>query len=234
VHYWNQPNFQGLLQIADHLGSQAQLRSLAEYCRLREQGLRSKALEALDRFLQDSRSWESSSKQEACLTILEVHSRTPKVHQFLSQPLREQFIVPVLETWETAEPENYSAVRWLGILRNDAERLRHALALRPDDVPVRKRLTEWHLSDVEHATHHLVESRLLGDLDETKRSLATARNLVEAAPDPVPFKYMSSEISLHEQMLRDWESYASLPEGSFPEWCAGRNRSYSWPTIVYY
>jgi hypothetical protein len=234
VHYWNKPNFEGLLQIAEALEADQRLLLLAEYCRQRELGLRRKAFDALERFLRVSAGWNSSESRTACQKVLELHARTSEAHQFLTQPLLTRFIYPVLEAWQSDEPQNQTALRWLGILRMNSELLTSALALSPEDVPVRRRLADWCLSDVEHATHHLGESQLLGDLEDTKESLARARAVVEAAPDSAPFADLQAEISEFEAMLTDWESYSSSPDGSFPEWCASRNRPYSWPTIVYY
>jgi len=234
VHYWNKSNFEGLLQIAEALDVEPRLSSLAQYCRQRELGLRRGAFEALESFLRASEGWEAQDSRDVCQLVLELHARTPEAHQFLTQPLLTRFIFPVLEAWESDEPGSQTAIRWLGILRHDFERLGQALALDPEDAPVRRRLADWHLSGVDHATHHLVESQLLGDLEETKQSLAAARAVVETAPDPARFADLDSEISEYEALLQDWESYSSSPEGSFPQWCVKRNRPYSWPKIFYY
>jgi hypothetical protein len=234
MHYWNQRNFEGLREIAEALEADPRLAPLAEYCRQRERGLRREAFDALESFLRASENLPAAEARDACQRILEVHARTPDAHQFLAHPLRVRFVHPVLEAWISEEPESQIALRWLGILRMDAQLLARALALRPDDVPVRRRLADWHLSVVHHATHHLVESQLLGDLAETKRSLATARAVVEAAPDPAPLADLRSEVSEYEALLEDWQAWSRLREGSFPEWCARRGRPYSWPAIVYY
>lgn len=234
MHYWNKANFEGMLQLAEALGSDERLSSLAEYCRCRERGLRREAFAALEQFLGACSQWKSSDARWICQRALEVHARTPEAHQFLSQPLLTRFILPVLEAWLADEPRSQTALRWLGILRHDAAFLTQALALSPEDVFVRRRLAEWHLSDVEHATHHLGENQLLGNIIETRQSLASARAVVDGAPDSTPLADLAAEISEFESMLDDWESYCETPEGTFSEWCAKRNRPYSWPTIIYY
>ncbi len=234
MYYWNKQNFEGLLQLADALDADPRLSLLGEYCRQREYGLRQKALEALERFLTTSEAWEPSHAREVCQQILVLHALTPEAHQFLSQPLLTRFIFPVLEAWEADEPECQVAVRWLGMLQNDAERLSRALVLFPGDVPVRRRLVDWYLSTVEHATHHLGEGRLLNDLEQTKQSLVKARTVVDASPNPAMLADLRAEICEYEAMLQDWELYSASPDGSFPDWCARRSRPYSWPTFFYY
>ena len=234
MHYWNKPNFEGLLQLAEALSSDERLTSLAQYCRCRERGLRQEAFAALEQFLGAASRWKSSDARRICQAVLELHARTPKAHQFLTQPLSARFVLPVLEAWVADEPDSQTALRWLGILRRDSGLLQRALALSPEDVPVRRRLADRHLSEVDHATHHLGESQLLGSLEATRESLAKARAILDEAPDSAPMADLAREISEFESMLDDWESYREMPEGTFPEWCARRDRPYSWPTIVYY
>lgn len=234
MHYWNKANFEGLLQLAESLNSDERLSSLAEYCRCRERGLRQEAFAALEEFLGTAGQWQSSDARHICQTVLELHARTPAAHQFLTHPLRTRFVLPVLEGWVAEEPDCQTALRWLGILRRDLASLQRALALSPEDVPVRRLLADWHLSYVDHATHHLGESQLLDSLEATRESLAQARAILDDAPDSTPLTDLVAEIVEFESMLDDWESYCKTPEGTFPEWCAARNRGYSWPTIVYY
>jgi hypothetical protein len=159
--YWNQANFEGLTQLACALDEDARLSLLAEYCRAREQGLRRQALAALEAFLDASARWNAETARAACQTLLELHARTPASHQFLAQPLLARFILPTLDRWLSEVPDSQIAVRWLAILHRDRHLLEQALAMAPADVAVRRHLADWVLSDVEYATHHLVESRLL-------------------------------------------------------------------------
>ncbi len=234
MHYWNKANFEGLLQLAEAFSSDERLTSLAEYCRCRERGLRQEAFAALEQFLGAASHWKSSDARRICQKVLELHARTPDAHQFLTQPVSTRFIFPVLEAWVADEPDSQTALRWLGILRRDSALLQRALALSPEDVPVRQRLADWHLSDVDHATHHLGGSQFLGSLEETRESLAKARTLLDDAPDSAPMAGLARDVSEFESLLDDWESYCEMPEGTFPEWCAKRDRPYSWRNIVYY
>jgi hypothetical protein len=234
VHYWNKDNFEGLSQLASALDGHALLSPLAEYCRAREQGLRRQALSVLDAFLDSTGSWSDQSARSACQTLLELHARTPHAHQFLTQPLLARFILPTLDQWLLEIPDSQVALRWLGILRRDRLLLERALALEPADIAVRRLLVDWLLSDVEHATHHLVESRLLGELEPTRRSLADALALVQKAPDASSFTDLAQEIGNLDALLADWEAFSRSAEVNFPDWCSKHGRSYVWPKISYY
>lgn len=234
MHYWNKSNFEGLADLAEELGADARLASLAEYCRLREQGLRRDALAALERFLGSGCFGEPDVARAATIRILELHARTPQAHQFLAQPLLHRFLIPTLHGWLEAEPASSIPARWLGILNRDAPMLRRALAASPEDLPVRRLLADLELSEAEYATHHLVESRFIGDPAAAQAALVSARALVEGALQAEAVSDLLAEIEHHVALISDWLAYRNAPEGTFPEWCNARGRSYKWPTVVYY
>ncbi|MFN5027788.1 MAG: hypothetical protein ACK5D9_01440 [Burkholderiales bacterium] len=234
MHYWNKDNFVGLLELARELETALSLRALAEYCVLREKGLRAQALARLDGFLSEATLWEVDMRRSNVLTILQASARISTAHQFMTHALRTQLVYPTLEQWITSEPDAVEPVRWLGLLRSDPDALRRALQLEPSDVPVRRRLINFALGAADHATHHLSESVLLSTVDETRAAISAAREWIATAPDIQPFTDLSAAADEYEQMIDDWVKYNQSPVGTFPQWCDGRGRTYSWPTVVYY
>ena len=234
MNYWNRDNFEGLAALASALREHPHLAHLGDYCALRERGLRQQALCALDAFLAEAQTWSDHAARAACVVVLELHARTPSAHQFLAQPLLARFLIPTLASWAAAEPASHTALRWLGLLERDPERLARALSLAPDDVPVRRRLVDLLLGHVDFATHHLGEGRFIGDLASARHSLAEAQARIDAAPDRDPFARTRDEVAQLEALLDDWEAFCAAPDGAFPEWCARRGRDYRWPVIVYY
>jgi hypothetical protein len=234
MHYWNKGNFEGLLELARELGKTPEFVALAEYCELREKGLRSQALAQLDDFLNKAALWDADLARSNVSIILQADARTPAAHQFLTHPLLTRLIYPTLEHWLTDVPSAAEPLHWLGLLRSDPDALRRALSLVPSDGPVRRRLINFALNAADHATHHLSESVLLSTTDETRESIASVRQLIASAPDIKPFADLSADADEYEQMLDDWEVYNQSPDGTFPQWCEARGRTYSWPTIVYY
>lgn len=234
MHYWNKDNFEGLLDLAHELGKTPELELLSEYCVLRERGLRKKALHRLNEFLDKASSWDIETARSLVLTILSADARTPEAHQFMTHPLLTRLIFPVLEQWGADRPSALEPLRWLGMLRSDVVALEKALSLDPTDVPVRRRLVNFALDSVDHATHHLSESVLLLTAEETRASIAAARDLIASAPDSSMFAYLSAEADEYERMVDDWVTYTQHPLGAFPEWCEKQGHRYSWPMIVYY
>lgn len=95
MYYWNKDNFEGLLAVANVLDDIPQLRPLANYCRLRERGLRRQALSVLRDFLSTAAAWKTDDARESVVSILELHARAPDAHTFMTQPLSDELVFPV-------------------------------------------------------------------------------------------------------------------------------------------
>jgi hypothetical protein len=234
VYYWNKDNFESLLELADALAADPQLVLLAEYCKLREKGLRRQAFAALDEFLTETTRWDSSSARSRALAVLNLHLETQEAHQFLSQPLLGRFLLPVLAAWHREGSASPEAIRWLGILSRDHSLVGLALERDPTDDLARRYLVDAELSHVGYATHHLDESQFIGSESDAETAIERARELLLGASDQQLFADLSSELSTLDQMLTDWVEFRESSDESFPEWCEARGRSYSWPAKFYY
>lgn len=234
MHYWNNKNFEGLASLAVGLAARDDFAHLAEYCRLREAGLRREAFAALETFLSYAETWEREKSQDAVDAVLTLHFRTPGCHQFLAQPLMKRFVDPVLQRWLEHDPDSIAPLRWLAILRQDQQLLGRVLSVEPGDTATRRMLIAKRLDSVDFATHHLNEGFLIGSLDEALEELRRASDLIEGAADRELLSDLDREARQYGQMLFDWQAYKARPVGSFPEWCAARGRDYHWSVAVYY
>lgn len=234
MHYWNNKNFEGLASLAVGLAARDDFAHLAEYCRLREAGLRGEAFAALETFLSYAETWEREKSQDAVDAVLTLHFRTPGCHQFLAQPLMKRFVDPVLQRWLEDDPDSIAPLRWLAILRQDQQLLGRVLSVEPGDTAIRRMLIAKRLDSVDFATHHLNEGFLIGSLDEALEELRRASDLIEGAADRELLSDLDREARQYGQMLFDWQAYKARPVGSFPEWCAARGRDYHWSITVYY
>jgi len=234
MHYWNKDNFEGLLELARELEKVHELTALAEYCNLRQKGLRAQSFAKLSDFLNEATLWNIDRARRNVLTILQAQAQIPAAHQFVSHPLLTRLIYPTLEQWKLDEPSAIEPLRWLGLLRSDRDALSRALALAPGDIASRRRLISLALADADYATHHLSESVLLLSVEEARAAIATVKQLLASAPDIQQFTDLEAEAAADEQMIDDWVAYRQSPVGTFPQWCDARGRTYAWPTIVYY
>jgi hypothetical protein len=234
IDYWGRDKFQSLKKIADSLRSDSRLVRLAEYCDSREKGKRAEAFKALDEFLRIAGTWEEKVRQEMVSHILSTYYTFPSAHQFLAYPLVEKLIKPVLNQWKEEQPNAVEPIRWLGLLDDDPPALELALNRKPSDDLVRGTLVQHYLRHVDFATHHLVESIFLGNVQETLGDLESAKRLLQSAPNLEPFTSLSARLNKLQSLVDDWMTYKKSPQGTFPEWCEKRNRHYGWSSIVYY
>lgn len=232
--YWNQPNFEGLLTLAAHFEAQPGLQALAQYCRMREKGLRREAFSALEQFLASVSSFDTATQRALAVDIFEANARTHEAHHLLNQPLMSRFLLPTLQAWVDEQPNAQVPLRWLGLQRNEHELLLRALALNPADTPVRMRLIDHHLSSADHATHHLDESHFIGEVQYALDELARAQALIIGATEPERLQDRHTELLAYQDLIADWIAYSKAPSGSFPQWCADQGRTYTYPAKYYY
>lgn len=234
MHYWNRDNFEGLSSLSSALRLDPRLERLAAYCDLREKGLRRAAFVQLEIFLNEVTSCEVSVQRDLALHVLEAHWKIPQAHQFLADPLRKRFLERVLEEWRAAEAENPVPVRQLALLRQDRSLLEEALRMKPNDDLVRVALAGILIGLVDHATHHLVEGRFIGDEADASATLAEAKSILTGVMEPSSVRTLCQDREALAALLADWREYRRAPEGTFPEWCQVRNRNHKWWSIVYY
>jgi hypothetical protein len=234
MHYWNVKNFEGLCDLGNEFSSVPYLSGLAEYCSLREKGLRAEAFKVLEKFIREASGRETDVKRRMVIDILIANSRTPEAHQFLTHPILTKLLYPTLEKWLSDSPSALEPLRWLGLMRSEVKNLEAALSIDPSDVPVRRRLVDMELSKVDYATHHLDESVLLAPLEECRSSLFRAKTLIQGACESKPFADLYGELKEYEQMLDDWVLFNESEYKDFPKWCRTNGRDYRWCTKVYY
>ena len=87
--YWNRDNFESLAWLAGRLCTVPELARLAGYCRLREKGLRKKALAEVREFLTETAALSEERRLALSPHLLELRSAAPGAHQFLAQPVIE-------------------------------------------------------------------------------------------------------------------------------------------------
>lgn len=240
IHYWNKSNFESLIQLAAQLRQTKELAGLADYCELREKGLRKQALASLRRFLDESAALAEERRLELAIYLLELHWGLPEAHQFLTHPLRDEFILPTLR--KAARPGN-SAFRNLALLQTQLgweEEERNALNLAlqhdPSDIMVRRKLASMLLNEADFAMHHLHESCFIGSEDDCRTALDKAAALLEpSVADTDVFKFFVQEHDALFAKFDDWLEYKKTAQTtSFPDWCVSMGRDYDWSLTIYY
>ncbi|MFU8807234.1 MAG: hypothetical protein ACNA8W_25720 [Bradymonadaceae bacterium] len=224
--YWRKDTFEGLDELAGLLSERdAELESYAQYCRLREKGLRQESLEALAVFLRVIQNWPLDKKVEFVdwlLTLVLDHHFRDSTRVFLPHPLVEGFIRPTLEDWTKAMPEDGMPHRWKGLYFHDINALRRAVELSPDDRLARISLIYRHVGFVDYAIHHLPHG-YIGDAEEDLQLLAETYALFEGLEEDDDVANLREELIGLERVVELWIGYRETgKEMPFHKYCEER------------
>lgn len=234
MHYWNKNNFEGLESVGEKYSSIEGYELFGVYCLQKGKGLKKQAVASIKEFVSNMKA-ESVEKQRAIseeLSELAFHNR--EIHQLLAYPLLV-YLEVVLEQWQSDDPRNPTPLKWLGYIDGDVSYYERALKLDPRDEVCISRIAQAHLNDVDHQTHHLSESQFLGDFNEAKNALLSARSLIERLSTECISTDMQSELDYYDNLLSCWQEYSSLDiDEPFPKWCASKGKKFNFWSIVYY
>ncbi len=231
--YWNQQNFEGLISVADSIADQPQWKLFAQYCRLREQGLRPQALQAITRLIAEAASWTENARRQFADWIFATSLRIPEVHQLIPTPLKQQLLVPTLLRWAASESSNGTPERWLGFATGDRQHFSDAVLRNSNDDISRYWLVSHDLADVDHQCHHLPDY-FIGDIETAISALdrATTMSGEFTNPDIAP-TFEHKFIELYDK-VRDWQAFQKSGCDSFAAWCNANGRKYKWLQAYYY
>ena len=231
--YWNQDNFEGLVAIAESIAGEQMWHHFADYLRLREQGLRKRALQSITQLIADARRWPAVERRRFANWIFDVHLRHPEVHQLIVTPLNQQMLIPTLKEWTENEAENSAPCRLLGFATGDHQHFSDALALNPQDDVSRYRLVLRDLAGVDFQCHHLPDY-FIDKPSDAIATLDSAREMTMGFVDSRIGASLESEFSLLRSKVNDWVAFQRDGGDSFVVWCNQHNRNYEWLMAYYY
>ncbi len=109
------------------------------------------------------------------------------------------------------------------------------MSLDPDDEISRTRLIQRRLGTVDWQTHHLYESRFLGEPDVSERALAEADALIEGLATERLIEVYRRERDELRHLLDTWYAYqAAGTDRPFPDWCQARGEHFAFIRAFYY
>jgi hypothetical protein len=224
----------------------------AQYCRDREGGLRRRAFQHLEKFLEGAKAWSFDDRSAfanwVCVRIAEFGESDSC--GLVPQPLAEQLVVPTLREWVARETRNSIPCRWLGMFFSgvvypglraglstgavDAySLLREALRRNPNDDLARVRLIEMIVGDAEFSCHHLPHYYIGEPKDDVAR-IAEAVELLPGVVDPTQNARLQSELHHVSQLIDDWMRFTDAGASDFNQWCVNLGRKYRWIKAYYY
>lgn len=231
--YWNKQNFEGLAAVADSIADQSQWKLFAQYCRLREQGLRPQALQAIAQLIAEAASWDDNARRRFADWIFSTSLLYPEVHQLIPTPLKEQLLIPTLREWAASEPSNAIPERWLGFATADDQHFSNALSLDAADDISRYRLVSRDLADVDYQCHHLPEY-FIGEIQTAINTLDGAKSMTAGFSNPDIARTLEDDFAELSGKVRDWQAFQASGGNSFSDWCIAHGREYHWLQAYYY
>ncbi len=234
MYYWNRENFEGLKSVGEKYSSVEGYELFGKYCLQKEQGLKKLAVTSIKEFVSVSKRRTQEEQRGIAEELSSLGFWNGDIHQLLAHPLVE-FLKQVLEQWASDDPANPTPHKWLGYIGGDISSYKRALKLDPKDEICISRIAQAHLNDADYQTHHLSESIFLGEFNEAKSSMRSARSLIGMLNTEELKLKMLNEMEYYDKLLSCWEEYSQLGiDGSFPNWCASKGEKFNFWSIVYY
>lgn len=215
------------MAVADSISAEPLWCAFADYCTLREKGLRKQALASIERLIRQSSAWSTDERRRFVNWIYETHLRFPDVHQLIVTPLNQRLLIPTLETWIEDDPTSATPRRWLGFATGDHAHFADALSRNLKDDISRYRLVCRNLGDVDFQCHHLPKY-FIDDPSEALQLLDDARDLSAGFCDPRIMPSLEDQFTILTGKVNDWIAFQESQEDSFSDWCRANGRTYDW------
>lgn len=225
--YQGQDNSAGLSTAAREAESLEGLSGFADYCRLRERGLRRESFTALRRFLDEARGWPWDKRTRFVDWVLTFMHEHPSAHELNSEPLMTRLVLPTLEEWCARELDNPVPWRWRGSIVSDEahQDLRRAIELDPRERIARELLIDRLLGHINSYMESL--SRVpVGLAEEALTTLSEVERLVEElGPSDGPRAEYAKEVRDYRELLQSYLDFKR--SGSplrFEQWADANGR----------
>jgi hypothetical protein len=171
--HWRDDYFENLRRFASLARAIPEWSDYATFCEKYEQGLRREAFGRLEHFIEYLEKSPFSERRKFVSWLLPRVDGVEGKHMLVPHPLSNRIIQPTLCEWIVAEPESAEPHLWLG----DYDNLKRALALKPDDDVIRRKLVARILNRVDWATHEL-PTGYIGEPSEDLTALDEAERLI--------------------------------------------------------
>lgn len=233
MEFWNRQNFDGLWAVAEKYRARAGLEGFAEYCRLKERGLRKPALRAVEAFVDATRERPSAEQRAIADELSALAHGNEGIHQLIPHPLR-RYLLEVLAAWAGEDPSDPRPPRWLGYLEDDPGWLEGALAIDPGDRVALFHLARARLREVDFQTHHLGESRFIGEPAPAREAAEEAAALAGRLEAGADRDRLLAGADYYRRLVAAWEAYREAGAAEpFPDWCRARGEDFDFRTATY-
>ncbi|SNS85299.1 hypothetical protein SAMN05446037_102418 [Anaerovirgula multivorans] len=234
MYYWNKDNFQGLKDIGEKYSNISGYESFAKYCLLKEKGIKKQALKAIEEFILLTKNKSIDEQREIARELVSLSYYNTDIHQLLAHPLH-QFLIKVLKDWAETKVTDVVPYRWLGYMCRDLISYEKALEINPTDEISIVELAKAELNYIDFQTHHLCETRFIGEIDDARNCLERVSKLIDKLKPGQLKDNMFEGYNYYKKLIDSWKEYKKKQrELSFPEWCESKEKTFKFWGIVYY
>lgn len=220
------PDQSSLLVLGAEADRRPEWRTYARYLILRGQGVRSRAMRAMDGFLDEARPW-SLAEQRALIDWLVVRTRPFLFdNMVVPQSMLRYFVVPALDAWLASEPACAEAfyLRAMACTGRPGEDalalLRAAVQCDPGHQEARRDFAHRIIACVGYNQHELPDYGYLGTAGEDVTDLKEALDMVDRLGDPSGRQAYRQELTNLLAIAEAWQAYATTDrQAGFLAWC---------------
>ncbi|MDC7676775.1 hypothetical protein [Asticcacaulis machinosus] len=189
-----------MLELAKKAKAEKGWGGFADYLEQHGAGVRKRALESLNLFLNDAVLWPLEERLRFTLWLLDSIDI-----EALVQPLKLRLVIPTIREWESLNPLSPEPPLWLGLLHCDKpeNHIRRALELDPKCEKAREILCQWIIADISYNQHEL-PAFYIHDPRVDLADLAEAEALCLSYEHKAWVEHMLSEIMQQRALAEEW------------------------------
>jgi len=190
----------------------------SKYCLLREQGLRKKAFDHLERFIKDIITWSLEERIEF-VKLLFPYFEDVKDADYggFPQPLNIKVVKPTLEEWCSLEKTNGNPFRWYGKYYRSEEHLNKALKLNPNDDLARITLILWWSDKIYYSLHHLPYS-YIGNYEKDIELMGEIKKQVYLLNNKEMKESATRNMKINMEILTNYQNWIKTGDSDFTKW----------------
>lgn len=151
----------------------------AEYCHYLNKGLRKKALEYLDQFIENTKDWNFTKRSDFCYRIFNLSQLDSDFESILTTNLSNSFLQKTLLELTKKDAENYLPFLWYGLYYRDTSFIVKAHQLNSNNDTLKSILLRAIEKALWSSTHHLPDG-YLGDIETDESYIKLANEILNS------------------------------------------------------
>lgn len=234
MDYWNEENFEGLKSIYQYYIDKPVYKYFAEYCLFKEKGLRKKAIESINKFIEELKLKNIYEQREIAVELTKLSYYNSRIHQLLSYPIH-QSLQEIFKRWCSEDKINYIPFCWMGYLSRDITYFEKSFELNKNDIITVRALINKRLDSVDFQTHHIGESYFIGEISIALKLLEEVLFYLEYIPQNEEKIFFLKEYNYYKKLVELWIEYSKeKSQIQFSEWCESKNEVFNFGKCFYY